>query len=385
MTDTREQRFSHTLQSLIAKDRVPMDLLVDLLGSKDIMRDLTSGARLPSLYEATLLGAFFKVSPGLLLQTEEPTMGVSLRLGVLDDIHDVSAAVAHATRLLSIDRLTRDWGFAEPITSVSSFAPSKTWHDRQAGEKTAARLRAYLDLDDVDPVVDLTGFVESLGYPVEYRYLPENVHGISIPEKWGDEYSWIILINANDGWARQRFTLAHELSHVLQQDTGQVIVDRATTEDKRPERIADSFARHFLLPDEAILSTIERSGKLDGRASMFGLLSEIVLTYGISRDAAVIALLDVVDGIDENPYFELCRSSSVSEIMRTSGRSAQWDALNASQGLHFPSERLTQQALNAYSDGLVSLQSVANVIADGDVSAAAQQLQDAGWEVTSGV
>ncbi|MFJ3270343.1 ImmA/IrrE family metallo-endopeptidase [Streptomyces sp. NPDC086776] len=385
MTDTREQRFRRTLQSLIAKDSVPLKTLEELLGSSESFNDLTSGSRLPSLYEATILSAFFKISPGLLLQTEEPTMGVSLRLGALDGIHDVSAAVAHATQLLTIDRLTREWGFTEPITDVSNFAASKIWHDRHAGEKTAARLRAYLGLDETDPVTDLTGFVESLGYPVEYRNLPDNVHGISIPENWGDDASWVILINCNDGWARQRFTLSHELSHVLQQDTGQVIVDRATTEDRRPERIADSFARHFLLPEDAILSAIEDHEGIDSREGMAHLVAKLVLTYGISRDATIIALLDVIAEIDRNPHFEFCKNSSVSEIMRISGNLGQWEELNSSRGFHFPSERLTQQTLNAYNDELISLQSVADVIADGDISSAVQQLSSAGWQISSSV
>lgn len=384
VTDTREQRFRCTLQSLIAKDGVALEQLRELLGSNESFNDLTSGSRLPSLYEATIMSAFFKISPGLLMQTEEPTMGVSLRLGNLDGIHDVSEVVAHATQLLNVDRLTREWGFAEPITDVSNFVAAKDWHDRHAGERTAARLRAYLDLDDIDPVADLTGFVESLGYPVEYRHLPDGVHGISIPETWGDSASWVILINCNDGWARQRFTLSHELSHVLQQDTGHVIVDRATMEDRRPERIADSFARHFLLPEEAIHHAVQRAGRLDSEVDMAKLAGDLMLTYGISRDAMVIALCDAVDGIRENPYFYFCENSRVSEIMRISGNLEEWQELNSAQGVYFPSERLTQQTLDAYGDELISLRSVADVIADGDVTMAASQLRNAGWNIPSG-
>ncbi|MFP8905520.1 ImmA/IrrE family metallo-endopeptidase [Streptomyces atacamensis] len=380
-TDTREERFKHTLQALVTREGVSTETLLDLLGSASSYRELISGSRLPSTYEATLLSAFFKVSPGLLMQTSEPTMGVSLRLGDVEGIHDVSDAVDHATRLLEIDRLTREWGFTRPVTSVKNFAPSKIWHDRYAGEKTAARLRAYLDIGELDPIEDLTELVESLGFPVEYRALPEQVHGISIPEEWGDQVAWVILVNSNDVWSRQRFTLAHELCHVLQNDPGQVIVDRATMQDLRPERVANSFARNFLLPEEGLLHLLEQREEITTERDAANLLADIILTYGVSRDAAMISLNETAEGILEGALHDFCRNVQVSEIMRISGNLEAWEELNSSRGLGFPSGRLSQQVLDAYSENLVSLQSVADVIADGSLENTIIQLRQAGWEI----
>ncbi|GLP72063.1 hypothetical protein TUSST3_86810 [Streptomyces sp. TUS-ST3] len=384
-TNTREERFKHTLNTLVKREGVTPETLLELLGSLESYTALTSGARLPSTYEATLLSAFFKVAPGLLLHGDEPSMGVSLRLGTVDGIHDVSEVVSHAIQLLATDRLTRDWGCTQPIIDVASFAPSKVWHDRNAGERTAARLRAYLDFSETEPVEDLTGLVESFGVPVEYRKLPDNVHGISIPEKWGDCVSWIVVINSNDVWSRQRFTLAHELCHVLQNDPGQVIVDRAKMQDLRPERIANSFARHFLLPEEALLEKLEKRGAISTRTQLAALVAEIVLTYGLSRDATMIALGEVAeDGIDES-LMRFCQTAPVSELMRITGNSAAWDELNSTQGESFPSERLSQQVLDAYAEQLVSLQAVADVIADGSVESARMQLGKAGWDMSERV
>lgn len=374
------QRFSATFQTLIAESGAPEDVFVELLGSQEAYQDLLSGARVPTLYEATLLGAFLKIDPSALMQKKEPSMGVSLRLGTVDGIHDVTGTVEHATRLLAVDRLTREWGFEEPVTELPSFAPSKNWHDRQAGKITATRLRAYLNIDYLEPVVDLTGLVERLGYPVEYRALPPDVHGISIPELWGDRAAWVIIINCHDGWARQRFTLAHELSHVLQNDAGQVIVDRATLADHRPERIADSFARHFLLPEEALESAIHSHGKVKSREQMAHLVADIMLSYGISRDATLIALRDFVKPALDADLLDFCAKAPVADIMRISAKSQAWAEANETLGCSFPSERLTKQALDAYSDGVVSLGSVADVIAGGDKELAAEQLRDAGWE-----
>ncbi|GED86955.1 ImmA/IrrE family metallo-endopeptidase [Streptomyces sp. 6-11-2] len=382
-TSTREERFRHTLNTLVTREGVAPETLLDLLGSKESYKALTSGSRLPSAYEATLLSAFFRVAPGLLLQGDEPSMGVSLRLGTVEGIHDVSDVVSHATQLLATDRLTREWGFTQPIIDVASFAPSKVWHDRYAGERTAARLRAYLDFSETEPVEDLTGLVESLGVPVEYRKLPDQVHGISIPEKWGNRVSWVVIINSNDVWSRQRFTLAHELCHVLQNDPGQVIVDRATMQDLRPERIANSFARNFLLPEEALLSRLEQHGQIFTEDQAAALVADIILTYGVSRDATMIALPEVAADEVDASLMTFCQTVQVGELMRISGNSDVWDELNSTRGQNFPSERLSQQVLDAYAEQLVSLQSVADVIADGSVEDARSQLSKAGWNINS--
>ncbi|MFD8473385.1 ImmA/IrrE family metallo-endopeptidase [Streptomyces globisporus] len=380
-TDRPEERFRNTLQTLVSEAHTPQADLESLLGSKQCVGELTAGTRLPTLHEATLLGAYFAVSPALLMQVEEPSLGVSLRLGSVDGINDVTDSVKHATRLLSVDRLTRDWGFQEHVRAVSTFAPSKVWHQAKAGEKTAARLRAYLGIEDLEAIEDLTGLVESLGYPVEYRKLPANVHGISIPEQWESSTAWVILVNSEDVWSRQRFTLSHELCHVLQKDIGHVIVDRVTTPDVGPERVANNFARHFLLPEEALLQKISGCGAIDSETAAAKLFADVMLTYGVSRDSLLISLREAGLNITEDPHLSYCKNAPVHEIMRVSGNSDLWNELNEARGVTIPSERLTRQVLDAYGSGLVSLQSVADVISDGHQGAARRALIEAGWSV----
>ncbi|MBJ6645519.1 ImmA/IrrE family metallo-endopeptidase [Streptomyces sp. BSE7-9] len=385
MEDSYIRTFCKTLQALIAEKGATTEVLARLLGSEKSSSDLLAGKRLPTIAESSVLGAYFGVDPSVLRMEQSPSLGVSLRLGKVEGIHDVSNAVQHASRLLAVDRLTREWGFEEPTRSLVGFSPSGKWHDRQAGEISADRLRAFLGIEPIDAVAELTELVESIGCPVEYRPLPNHVHGISVPEVRNDSVRWVVLINSKDGWGRQRYTLAHELSHILYRDSGQVIVERATVEDKRPERIADSFARHFLLPRDAVEEVCDGFGKIKNFADAAVLVATLMFGYGISRDATVIALRD--DGITilgESLLEEVSRAS-VSELMQVAGRSHDWNEMNQAKGLSFPSPRLTKQALDAYSEGLISLQSVANVIAEGDLGIAKQQLREAGWENMAGV
>lgn len=65
----------------------------------------------------------------------------------------------------------------------------------------------------------------------------------------------IICINSTTSYGRQRFTLAHELYHVLYEKNMQrVICDMSMNEEKsESEREADQFASYLLMPFDALL------------------------------------------------------------------------------------------------------------------------------------
>ena len=65
----------------------------------------------------------------------------------------------------------------------------------------------------------------------------------------------VICINSTMSYGRQRFTLAHELYHVLyEEDRKRVICDMNMNSDKsESEREADQFASYLLMPYDALL------------------------------------------------------------------------------------------------------------------------------------
>jgi len=65
----------------------------------------------------------------------------------------------------------------------------------------------------------------------------------------------VICINSTTSYGRQRFTLAHELYHVLyEEDVKRVICDMSMTCDKSDsEKEADRFASYLLMPYDALL------------------------------------------------------------------------------------------------------------------------------------
>lgn len=73
----------------------------------------------------------------------------------------------------------------------------------------------------------------------------------------------VICINSTTSYGRQRFTLAHELYHVLYEENMQrVICDMSMSEEKtESEREADQFASYLLMPFDALLQYEDEKSK----------------------------------------------------------------------------------------------------------------------------
>lgn len=63
-----------------------------------------------------------------------------------------------------------------------------------------------------------------------------------------------ILVRASSNQARRRFTIAHELAHLLLTDPGQAAVERRLATDNDVERFCDQFAAALLLPREWVIA-----------------------------------------------------------------------------------------------------------------------------------
>lgn len=80
-------------------------------------------------------------------------------------------------------------------------------------------------------------------YPME-----DNVSGICSKNTYGD----IILINSTNSKGRQRFTIAHELYHLLFEDGLKEIICLESDKNNPSEVNADNFASRFLMPIEGL-------------------------------------------------------------------------------------------------------------------------------------
>lgn len=121
----------------------------------------------------------------------------------------------------------------------------------------ALRARRLLGEDSYSPIdvfAVINGWSQQKITVVRYPF-PAHISGMCTKE----ENDVIIAVSSVSSYGRQRFTLAHELYHVLF-DKGQtrVICDMGMGDDKtETEREADLFASYFLMPYDALMQYAE--------------------------------------------------------------------------------------------------------------------------------
>ncbi|QDO93660.1 ImmA/IrrE family metallo-endopeptidase [Formosa sediminum] len=120
-------------------------------------------------------------------------------------------------------------------------------------EDIAKHTRSLLGLNKKEPVVDIFNKIEKSGIVViEFDDVTEKFDGVSFLSGNGTP---VIIINKNFSNDRKRFTLAHELGHILMHITGGFPVPMHRTE-KQKEDEANRFASEFLMPELGIKNSL---------------------------------------------------------------------------------------------------------------------------------
>jgi transcriptional regulator with XRE-family HTH domain len=123
---------------------------------------------------------------------------------------------------------------------------------------------AELDTPQLVDVVD-----QVFGVDVAQVGLPSGVDGVA----WHTDAFRLVLLARTDRWTRQRFTLAHELGHVLARDAQQPLAERhlAPGHQKNYDEVrANVFAAGFLMPEREVGLAVEKAGHPPGAAGSAG-------------------------------------------------------------------------------------------------------------------
>jgi Zn-dependent peptidase ImmA (M78 family) len=141
---------------------------------------------------------------------------------------------------------------------------------------------------------------------VLYESMDDDISGMLIPLSPPREGKhWAILVNSDHPKARQRFTLAHELGHLVLHGYTTPHADRgyklryrnsaSTTGSVLEEVEANQFAAELLMPEELLLAKIEGEGfeyvplQADDDDPR---LAKIAKDLRVSRQALIIRLSD---------------------------------------------------------------------------------------------
>lgn len=227
-------------------------------------------------------------------------------------------------------------------------------NEREA-EKAAKEFRKKYKLG-TQPLGNIVTLIEqTVGHDVAIIDADDDEHGMTMRDP--ESGTIFIAVAATPHPMRQRSSLAHELAHIIFGDWGET--DREDYSRRTPEEIrADAFARHLLIPKKGLKEFLDaaprRSPEITERT-----LSEVVQRFLVSPAIAAIVLRDL-GCIDEDRRKQWGKLKS-RKLATRFGWVDMYDAMSESSQRTKAPRNLLARAIGGYTEGVVSLQTVANL------------------------
>ena len=204
-----------------------------------------------------------------------------------------AAVLDHVDRYLQVEDLL---DITSSVWEIPDGAPYSA-ETVEEGELTATRVREVWNLGG-GPIPSMTALLEEHGIKVLKLDFPRAVDGLTCFVHRTDETAVpVIVYSTGESIERQRFTLAHELGHLVMD----------TPAGMPEEKICDRFASALLVPEDELIREVGRR-RLDFG---FGELVEIKKIFGVSAAALVIRMRDL----------GIIGEATVTRIFRGIGRS----------------------------------------------------------------
>lgn len=147
----------------------------------------------------------------------------------------------------------------------------------QLAERTADAIRErHPEAQDIP--VDLPAMARALGVD-RITYMPLVEDGRLETDATRTE----ILVSTSANGYRQRFTIAHEVAHLLLTRPGQAAVERRLSTDDDVERFCDQFAAALLLPREWVASRFGHAPRTLATVRQLSAISETSLAASVVR------------------------------------------------------------------------------------------------------
>jgi Zn-dependent peptidase ImmA (M78 family) len=233
------------------------------------------------------------------------------------------------------------------------------------GRDAAERFRAEHGLG-VAPIWDLAELAETvLNVDIARFDMPDGVEGATRQDPLTGATA--VAIGTSDNPERQRFTLAHEIAHIVCED----ITDHPEgTRERTPgEQRADAFARHLLAPLEGVRALVAASRDQDPWA----LASAVIRHFGVSPVVASIQLKET-GAVSVDTASEL-RGRRASWYATYFGWDAERKQLVREAQAAQPPRRIVANATAAYIRGDLSAAVLARVKGERDAEALEAELR----------
>ncbi len=248
-------------------DRIDNRVTAQAIGKYERDDSMPSSGVLIALADALNVSVNYLVGdPGLsLLSVDYRTKTVKSRR----EQHRISAMVLQTLeRYLAIEEIL---GLPSVNWDKPRSAPYPVINDLLEADRGASMLRNDWELG-LNSIPNMAELMEERGVKVLFRPLEDSVEGFTAHvQRENGEDSPVIVVNADHGGERQRFTIAHEIGHLM--------LDVSPGIDE--EKAAFRFAGAFLMPEEVMWSEIGKHRKALGWAELF----KLKLMLGVSVQA----------------------------------------------------------------------------------------------------
>jgi Zn-dependent peptidase ImmA (M78 family)/transcriptional regulator with XRE-family HTH domain len=223
----------------------------------------------------------------------------------------------------------------------------------EQGRYLAETVRASWGIPEA-PLGDLAELIEDFtGADVAICDLPAEVSGLTVTEQTAGIA--VVLASTGVGPQHQRFTLAHELGHLLSGDTR--IDTTHMSSDSQSERRANSFAGHLLMPAAGIRRWLDASG--NPAVGTERVVAALAHAFGVSLEVALIQLRKI--GLIGNAQKQALSGAGARTLAFRYGWLAAWQAAAEAAKIPRPPRRLWLRALSAYQSGKLGVIALARL------------------------
>jgi len=201
-------------------------------------------------------------------------------------------------------------------------------------EHAALNLRLYWRVG-MSPIQNLVELLEDRGIKILSLPLSDNIDGLTarVSRNNGTATSSAIVVNRKQGGERQRFTIAHELGHLVLEVGSEI----------NEENAAHRFAGAFLMPAETLRAEIGNFRKSIGWSELF----ELKRFFGVSVQALAYRCMET--GIFNKSLFQYL----FDEFKRRGWRTAPYTEPQAIQKCEEPT-RFKRLCYRALAENLIS-------------------------------
>lgn len=344
LTRVREliTRGSLTQQEFAARIRLEPDKLSKAL----------NGRRQFSSFELAAIADVAGTTVDWVLTGQTPPVPAVAARAQLDDAIDAEAIEAVARRFAEAHEQLALMGEdrslpALPVVGRGGYVKAGDAMAAWAHEALAA---TELQVVNLDQAALIAAIEECFGVDVAVTDLPPGLDGYA----WQTESLRLLIVARTEYWSRQRFSIAHELGHLLAHDAQELIAEPVDGHGADlTEKRANAFAAAFLMPERFLRA--ETAVGID-QASF----DELVARLLVSPTSLGWRLLNL-GLITEAQRQSWCRSTAEHCVLRVGRLDVAQLARERALAERLP-PRLVQGHLRAFSDGTSSVRPLARLL-----------------------